>query len=93
MARKPSQQENVRERLFQELRDFAEQCGIKVRCEKLSRDLSYRVRSGSCTVNGRKWVIVDRTLPAADRLDFLADEIRESGKGGAEIPANLQPFL
>ena len=93
MARKPLTKDNPRERLFQELKGFAEQCGIEVRCEKLSRDLGYRVRSGGCTVNGKKWVIVDRRLPTGDRLDLLADEIRESVGGDVKIPGNLQPLL
>ncbi len=93
MVRKASGKDNFQERLFQELRGFAEQCGIEVRCEKLSRDLGYRVRSGGCTVRGRKWVIVERTLPARDRLDLLADQIRESVNDKMPIPANLQPFL
>ncbi len=93
MARKTSARDNLQERLFQELRGFAAQCGIEVRCEKLSRDLGYRVRSGGCTVKGRKWVIVERTLPARDRLDLLADEIRKSVSADMEIPANIQPFL
>lgn len=93
MARTPSKKETSQERLFQELRIFAEQYGIRVRCEKLSRDLGYRVRSGVCTVNGRKWVIVDRTLPASDRLDLLADGVRESVGGDAAMPAHLQPFF
>ena len=93
MARKTSPKDNGQENLFRELRSFAEQCGIKVRCEKLPRDFGYRVRSGGCVVRGKRWVIVDRTLPARDRLDLLADELRESVKGELEIPASLQPFL
>ena len=93
MAGKTSAKNAAQENLFRELRSFAEECGIEVRCEKLSRDFGYRVRSGGCTVNGNKWVIVDRTLPARERLDLLADEIRESVGGQVEIPANLQPFL
>ena len=93
MAGKTSTKNIAQENLFRELRTFAEQCGIEVRCEKLSRDLGYRVRSGGCTVKGRKWVIVERTLPARDRLDLLADEIRKSVSADMEIPANIQPFL
>jgi hypothetical protein len=93
MAGKTSTKNNLQENLFRELRSFAEQCGIEVRCEKLSRDFGYRVRSGGCTVNGNKWVIVDRTLSARERLDLLADEIRESVGRQVEIPANLQPYL
>ena len=93
MPRKTSAKDNLQERLFQELRSFAERSGIEVRCEKLARDLGYRVRSGGCTVKGKKWVIVDRTLPAGDRLDLLADEVRDSLDGKLEVPANLQPFF
>ena len=102
MARKTSPKDNGQENLFRELRSFAEQCGIEVRCEKLPRevrceklprDFGYRVRSGGCVVRGKKWVIVDRTLPARDRLDLLADELREAVNGELEIPARLQPFL
>lgn len=81
------------ESLFRELRSFAERCGIEVRCEKLPRDFGYRVRSGGCLVKGRKWVIVDRTLSVRDRLDFLADEIRQSLDRELEIPANLRALL
>ena len=93
MAGKTPAKDNGQENLFRELRSFAERCGIEVRCEKLSRDLGYRVRSGGCTVRGKKWVIVDRTLPARDRLDLLADELREAVNGELEIPASLRPFL
>lgn len=81
------------ESLFRELRSFAERCGVEVRCEKLPRDFGYRVRSGGCLVKGRKWVIVDRTLSVRDRLDFLADEIKQSLDRELEIPANLRALL
>ena len=81
------------ESLFRELRSFAERCGVEVRCEKLPRDFGYRVRSGGCLVKGRKWVIVDRTLSVRDRLDFLADELKQSLDGEPEIPANLRALL
>ena len=93
MARKASAKDNLQENLFRELRNFAEQYGIEVRCEKLSRDFGYRVRSGGCTVMGNKWVILDRALPARDRLDLLADELRKSLGEQVKIPANLQPFF
>lgn len=81
------------ESLFRELRSFAERCGVEVRCEKLPRDFGYRVRSGGCLVKGRKWVIVDRTLSVRERLDFLADELKQSLDRESEIPANLRALL
>ena len=93
MARKTSANDTLQDNLFRELRTFAEQRGIEVRCEKLSRDHGFRVRSGTCTVRGNKWVIVDRALPARERFDFLADELRDSLGEQGEIPANLRPFF
>lgn len=84
---------NPQESLFRELRSFAERCGVEVRCEKLSRDFGYRVRSGGCLVKGRKWVVVDRTLSVRDRLDLLADELRQSLDRESEIPANLRTLF
>lgn len=81
------------ESLFRELRSFAERCGVEVRCEKLPRDFGYRVRSGGCLVKGRKWVIVDRKLSVRERLDFLADELKQSLDRESEIPANLRALL
>lgn len=89
IAKKGPKQES----LFRELRSFAERCGIEVCCEKLPRDFGYRVRSGGCLVKGRKWVIVDRTLSVRDRLDFLADEIKQSLDRELDIPANLRALL
>lgn len=89
IAKKGPKQES----LFRELRSFAERCGIEVRCEKLPRDFGYRVRSGGCLVKGRKWVIVDRTLSVRDRLEFLADELKQSLDRELEIPASLRALL
>jgi len=81
------------EGLFKELKRFAEQAGFEVRCEKLLREVGYRVKSGSCSVNGRRWIILDRNLAARDRIDLLADEIRDSIPQTVEIPSNLQKYL
>lgn len=85
--------ENKQEGLFKELKSLAEQSGFGVRCEKLLREAGFRVKSGSCSVNGKKWVILDRSLPPRDRIDLLADEIRDAIPETAEIPSSLQKYL
>jgi len=85
--------ENKQEGLFRELKSFAEQAGFEVRCEKLFREVGYRVKSGGCSVNGQKWVILDRSLPPRDRIDLLADEIRDSIPETSEIPSSLHKYL
>lgn len=81
------------EGLFKELRRFAERAGFEVRCEKLLREVGYRVRSGSCSVNGKRWIILDSSLSARDRIDLLAEEIRDVLPDNADIPANLRKYL
>ena len=93
MSGKTSSGENPQEKLFRELQGYAEECGIQVRCERLTRDFGYRVRSGACIVRGKKWVIVDRTLSARDRVDLLADEIKQSMDGKVEMPPNIRALL
>lgn len=93
MSGKTSGGENPQEKLFRELQGYAAECGIQVRCERLTRDFGYRVRSGACIVRGKKWVIVDRTLSARDRVDLLADEIKQSMDGRVEMPPNIRALL
>ena len=60
---------------MQELKGLAEQLGIRVREEKLLREVGYHVRGGSCRVNGQEMVFLDRDLPLPDRVDVLVDEL------------------
>ncbi len=93
MAGKTPSRDNPQEKLFRQLQGYAEECGIKVRCERLTREFGYSVRSGACMVNGKKWVIVDRTLPARDRMDLLADEIKQTVDANREIPPHIRALL
>ena len=81
------------EALWTELRGFAQQLGVEVRCEKLLGDTGYRVRSGSCSVHGKKVILLDRNLPVRDRIDVLAEELRENVPAKAELPPDLQKIL
>ena len=85
--------QSKQEGLFKELRRFAEESGFEVRCEKLLREVGYRVRSESCSVNGRRWIILDKNLPAAERIDLLADAICGFIPENLTIPSNLQKYL
>ena len=53
----------------------AERIGLKVREEILLREVGYHVRSGLCRVRGEDVVIIDRHLPASERLQVLLDAI------------------
>jgi hypothetical protein len=63
--------------LLQELKGLAEQLGIRVREEKLLREVGYQVRGGGCRVNGQEIVFLDRDLPVPERVDILVDELSQ----------------
>jgi hypothetical protein len=75
--------------LLQELKALAERLGIRVREEKLLREVGYQVRGGGCRVHGQEVVFLDRDLPVPERVEILLDELsrRELNREA------LSPFL
>jgi hypothetical protein len=55
------------------LKSVADQLGIRVREERLLREVGYRVRSGACRVRETDMVLLDRGLPVSAQIDVLAD--------------------
>jgi hypothetical protein len=75
--------------LLQELKSVAEQLGIRVREEKLLREVGYRVRGGGCRVHGQEIVFLDRDLPLTERVEVLLDELARRNVN----PEGLSPPL
>jgi hypothetical protein len=72
-----SEQKEARaEQVLDELVAAAERVGIKVRREKLLREVGYRARGGSCRLRDDNLVIIDRDLPPHEQLDILAEALR-----------------
>ena len=46
-----------------------------MREETLLREVGYHVRSGRCRIHGEDVVIIDRNLPASDRLEILLEAV------------------
>ena len=63
--------------LLGELKGVAEQLGIRVREEKLLREVGYRVRGGGCRVYDQDIVFLDRERPLAERIEVLLDELSQ----------------
>ena len=61
--------------LLEELKAAAEKLGIRVREERLLREVGYRVRSGSCRLHGADVVFLDRGLPISAQIEVLVDEL------------------
>ena len=54
---------------------MAGRLGIRVREEKLLREVGYQVRGGGCRVHGQEMVFLDRDLPLSERIEILLDEL------------------
>lgn len=59
------------ESLVAELREVAEAIGIRVRRERLKREVGYSVRSGLCRVNGEEVLLLESDLAADIQVDLL----------------------
>ena len=74
MAEKKQSARAERERvLLEELKGVAQELGIRVREERLLREVGYRVRSGACRVRDTNLVLLDRELPLSAQIEVLAD--------------------
>ena len=76
-----------------ELIRCAELMQIEVRTEKLLREVGYRVASGSCRLNEKKIIILDRDLSLRDQVDFLAGEIKRSVPDPGAVPSEFRELL
>lgn len=65
--------------ILDELKDVAARLGLKVREEKLLREVGYRVRSGRCRVGEDQVLFLDRNTPAESQIDVLIDELVARG--------------
>jgi hypothetical protein len=79
--------------LLQELKTLAGQLGIRVREEKLLREVGYQVRGGSCRVRGQDTVFLDRDLPLSERVELLLDELSRRDLDKESLSPSLRRVL
>ena len=74
VAEKATSKRGERERLLlEELKVVALNLGIRVREERLLREVGYRVRSGACRLRESDLVLLDRDLSTSAQIDILVD--------------------
>ncbi len=79
--------------LLQELKALAERLGIRVREEKLLREVGYQVRGGSCRVRGQEMVFLDRDLPLTERVEILLDALARHNVSADRLPPPVQHLV
>lgn len=65
------------ENLIEELRDAAEVIGIRVRRERLLREVGYHVRSGLCRLDDQEMLLLDPDLPAEVQVELLVGALAD----------------
>lgn len=74
MASKPTSKKGEGEQLLlDELKAVAATLGIRVREERLLREVGYRVRSGACRLRESDLILLDRALPLSAQIEVLAE--------------------
>jgi len=79
--------------LLGELKALAKQLGIRVREEKLLREVGYRVRGGSCRVHEQEMVFLDRDQPTSERIEILLDELTRRNVNTEQLSPSLRRLL
>lgn len=79
--------------LLEELKALAKQLGIRVREEKLLREVGYRVRSGSCRVHDQDMVFLDRDQSATERIEILVDELTRRNIDTDQLSPSVRKLL
>jgi hypothetical protein len=69
--------------LIAELENAVEAVGIRVRRERLMREVGYHARSGLCRVEGEPILFIDHDLSPDDEIELLA--LTLSGKDLADV--------
>ena len=65
VSRDERAEESRIERVLDELAEAAERFGLKVRRERILREVGYRARGGACRLREKDLVIIDRDQPPA----------------------------
>ncbi|MGD9764271.1 MAG: hypothetical protein AB7V27_11195 [Candidatus Binatia bacterium] len=75
MAAKAAAPSAAQSALLDELKAAAEKTGLRVREERLMREVGYRVRSGRCRLGEDEMLLLDRALPVTAQLEVLVEEL------------------
>lgn len=71
--------------LIAELENAAEAMGIRVRRERLMREVGYHARSGLCRVGGEEILFLDHDLSPDDEIELLAVVLADRDLSAVEM--------
>jgi len=81
------------ETLIDELRVAAESIGIRVRRERLLREVGYHVRSGLCRLDDQEMLLVESDLAPDVQVDLLLGALTGRDLSGVSLSEEAQQLL
>lgn len=74
------------ETLLRQLREALEAADVKVRHERLLREVGYHPRSGLCRVGEQRVLLIDHELDAEAQMDLCLDTLERVGVRAEALP-------
>ncbi len=90
---KPSPQDEKLQVLVGELREVAESIGIRVRRERLKREVGYSVHSGLCRVEGEEVLLLESELSPDIQVDLLVSVLSGRDLSLVELTPDTRRLL
>ena len=88
------EQTNTRaERVLDELIEAAERVGLKVRRERIMREVGYRARGGVCRLRENDMVIIDRDQAPHEQLEIVAEALKGRDLEAVYLSPAARKFL
>lgn len=81
------------EALIEELRNAAESIGIRVRRERLLREVGYHVRSGLCRLDDQEILLLESELAPDVQVDLLIGALAGRDLSGVPLSENAQDAI
>jgi hypothetical protein len=86
------------EKIFKIMTKILKNHELEVRCEKLARGDSFRVKSGDCNFKNKKIVFIDARLPIDQQVSVLVDylvaaKIQFNSNELDELPQNVRNLI
>jgi hypothetical protein len=93
LPRKPAPRSPRLGALADELRDVAERAGIRVRQERLLREVGYHTQSGLVRLDGEEILLLDHELSPEAKIDLLTGVLRGRDLSGIELSDEARSSL
>ena len=85
-------QTSKKESILDDLKSLVDKLGIEIEFASLSRFRPI-VRSGQCTANGKRLIVLDKNLSVNEKIAYLAREIKNENLDEMNIKPSIREII